>query len=75
MIPDTRAAGTLDRIQMSSSLSLSKQVVVIGSGATAMTIVPALADDRISVTMLQRSPTFVRIFAISPRFLIPIVIF
>ena len=36
-----------------------KQVVVIGSGATAMTLVPAMTDKAAHVTMLQRSPTFV----------------
>jgi monooxygenase len=36
-----------------------KRVVVIGSGATAMTLVPALAKDATKVTMLQRSPTYV----------------
>lgn len=37
-----------------------RRVVVIGSGATAMTLVPALADaGAASVTMLQRSPTYV----------------
>jgi monooxygenase len=36
-----------------------KRVVVIGSGATAMTIVPAMAPDVEHVTMLQRSPTYV----------------
>ena len=36
-----------------------KRVVVIGSGATAMTIVPALAEKAEHVTMLQRSPTYV----------------
>jgi monooxygenase len=36
-----------------------KRVVVIGSGATAMTLVPALAKDAAQVTMLQRSPTYV----------------
>ncbi|WP_432478085.1 flavin-containing monooxygenase [Nocardioides sp. GXQ0305] len=37
-----------------------RQVVVIGSGATAMTLVPALADGGAAqVTMLQRSPTYV----------------
>ena len=35
-----------------------KQVVVIGSGATAVTIVPVLAKTAAKVTMLQRSPTF-----------------
>ena len=36
-----------------------KRVVVIGSGATAMTLVPAMAKDAAHVTMLQRSPTYV----------------
>jgi len=36
-----------------------KQVVVIGSGATAVTLVPAMADTAAHVTMLQRSPTYV----------------
>ena len=36
-----------------------KKVVVIGSGATAMTLVPALASTASHVTMLQRTPTYV----------------
>ena len=36
-----------------------KEVVVIGSGATAMTLVPAMASTAKHVTMLQRSPTYV----------------
>ena len=36
-----------------------KRVVVIGSGATAITIVPAIADTTAHVTMLQRSPTYI----------------
>jgi len=36
-----------------------KRVVVIGSGATAMTLVPAMAGEAGHVTMLQRSPTYV----------------
>ncbi len=36
-----------------------KQVVVIGSGATAVTIVPEMAKNGAHVTMLQRSPTYV----------------
>lgn len=36
-----------------------KQVVVIGSGATAVTIVPEIANDVAHVTMLQRSPTYI----------------
>jgi cation diffusion facilitator CzcD-associated flavoprotein CzcO len=37
-----------------------KNVVVIGSGATAATVVPAMAETAAHVTMLQRSPTFFR---------------
>ncbi|WP_433280361.1 flavin-containing monooxygenase [Micromonospora sp. CA-244673] len=36
-----------------------KRVVVIGSGATAVTLVPAMAERAGHVTMLQRSPTYV----------------
>ncbi len=36
-----------------------QRVVIIGSGATAMTLVPALARTAAKVTMLQRSPTYV----------------
>ncbi|KQU56129.1 FAD-containing monooxygenase EthA [Sphingomonas sp. Leaf339] len=36
-----------------------QRVVVIGSGATAVTLVPALADKAAHVTMLQRSPSYV----------------
>jgi cation diffusion facilitator CzcD-associated flavoprotein CzcO len=36
-----------------------QRVVVIGSGATAMTLVPALAKTAAHVTLLQRSPTYV----------------
>ena len=43
-----------------TSLSyVNKRVVVIGSGATAVTIVPAMANDAAHVTMLQRSPSYV----------------
>jgi cation diffusion facilitator CzcD-associated flavoprotein CzcO len=38
---------------------VDKKVVVIGSGATAMTLIPAMADDVDHITMLQRSPTYV----------------
>ncbi len=37
----------------------NKRVVVIGSGATAVTLVPALAERAAHVTMLQRSPTYI----------------
>jgi monooxygenase len=36
-----------------------KRVVVIGSGATAITLVPAMAEAAAHVTMLQRSPTYI----------------
>ncbi|WP_293371274.1 NAD(P)/FAD-dependent oxidoreductase [Nevskia sp.] len=36
-----------------------KRVVVIGSGATAVTLVPAMAPDAAHVTMLQRSPSYI----------------
>jgi cation diffusion facilitator CzcD-associated flavoprotein CzcO len=36
-----------------------KKVVVIGSGATAMTLVPSMARDVDHIVMLQRSPTYV----------------
>jgi cation diffusion facilitator CzcD-associated flavoprotein CzcO len=36
-----------------------KRVVVIGSGATAVTLIPALADTAAHVTMLQRTPSYV----------------
>ncbi|HJO34955.1 MAG TPA: NAD(P)/FAD-dependent oxidoreductase [Gammaproteobacteria bacterium] len=46
--------------QWPTELAVSgKRVVVIGSGATAVTLVPALAAQGADVTMLQRSPTYV----------------
>lgn len=36
-----------------------KEVVVIGSGATAVTLIPAMADSAKHITMLQRSPSYV----------------
>jgi cation diffusion facilitator CzcD-associated flavoprotein CzcO len=36
-----------------------KRVAIIGSGATAMTLVPAMAKTAAQVTMVQRSPTYV----------------
>ena len=36
-----------------------KRVVVIGSGATAVTLIPAMARDTEHITMLQRSPSYV----------------
>jgi len=37
----------------------NKRVVVIGSGATAVTLVPAMAEKAAHITMLQRSPTYI----------------
>jgi monooxygenase len=36
-----------------------KKVVVIGSGATAVTLLPSMADEVEHITMLQRSPTYI----------------
>ena len=36
-----------------------KRVVVIGSGATAVTLIPSMADQTEHITMLQRSPSYV----------------
>jgi monooxygenase len=36
-----------------------KRIVIVGSGATAVTLLPALAQTAASVTMLQRSPTWI----------------
>ena len=36
-----------------------KEVVVIGSGATAITLIPSMADTVKHITMLQRSPTYI----------------
>ena len=38
----------------------NKRVIVIGSGATAATLIPAIAGECAHVTMLQRSPTYFR---------------
>jgi cation diffusion facilitator CzcD-associated flavoprotein CzcO len=37
----------------------NKRIVVIGSGATAITLVPAIAERAAHVTMLQRSPSYI----------------
>ena len=42
-----------------TSTYAGKRVVVIGSGATAVTLVPAMAERAAHVTMLQRSPTYI----------------
>jgi monooxygenase len=36
-----------------------KRIVVIGSGATAITLIPSLAEEAAHVTMLQRSPAYI----------------
>ncbi|MFT4201247.1 flavin-containing monooxygenase [Gordonia sp. (in: high G+C Gram-positive bacteria)] len=36
-----------------------KRVAVIGSGATAVTLVPSMADEAAHITMIQRSPTYI----------------
>jgi monooxygenase len=36
-----------------------KRVVVIGSGATAVTLIPAMAEETAHITMLQRSPSYI----------------
>ena len=46
----------------------NKKVVVIGSGATAVTIVPEMADKTSEITMLQRSPTYVGAFPNSDKY-------
>jgi monooxygenase len=53
-----------------------RRVVVVGSGATAVTLVPALSEKAASVTMLQRSPTYIMnlpnrngLFLLARRFL------
>ena len=38
---------------------INKRIVVVGSGATAVTLVPALAEKAAHVTMLQRSPAYI----------------
>ncbi len=45
-----------------------KKVVVIGSGATAISLVPALAERAAHVTMLQRSPTYMASMSAVPAF-------
>jgi cation diffusion facilitator CzcD-associated flavoprotein CzcO len=45
-----------------------KRVVVIGSGATAITVVPAMAREAAKVTMLQRTPTWISALPRKDRF-------
>ena len=51
---DWPAADGPDRLDLAG-----KRVVVVGSGATAVTLLPALAESAAHVTQLQRSPTYV----------------
>ena len=44
-----------------------KRIVVIGSGATAVTLVPALARSAAHVTTLQRSPTYIASLEATPQ--------
>lgn len=44
-----------------------KNIVVIGSGATAVTIVPVMAQEARHVTMLQRTPTWIRTIPTNDR--------
>ncbi|NKI40976.1 flavin-containing monooxygenase [Streptomyces physcomitrii] len=57
-------AGTLVHPQFwpedpKGELYAGKRVVIIGSGATAVTLVPAMAEKAARVTMLQRTPTWI----------------
>jgi monooxygenase len=45
-----------------------KRVVVIGSGATAVTLVPSMAEDAAHVTMLQRTPSYIVSLPAQDRF-------
>ncbi len=58
---ETSFAGTIVHPQhWPSDLDYAgKRVVVVGSGATAVTLVPAMAPDAAHVTMLQRTPSYV----------------
>ena len=68
-MPDTIATiGDTSRTFLVASVSTApsedldyrdKKVVIIGSGATAVTLLPELAKEAAHVTMLQRSPTYV----------------
>ena len=56
--PTSRAASSTRRPGRDDLDLKGKKVIVIGSGATAATLIPAIADDCAHVTMLQRSPTY-----------------
>ena len=54
----TRAASSTPNIGPGRSDYTGKDVVVIGSGATMATLVPAMAPECAHITVLQRSPTY-----------------
>lgn len=56
-----RFSGDVIRPQFwpSNYTHVNKKIVIIGSGATAVTLLPNLAEDAKHVTMLQRSPTYI----------------
>ncbi|WP_019140126.1 flavin-containing monooxygenase [Noviherbaspirillum massiliense] len=56
---DYRGAVVLPQFWPENLDYAGKRVVVIGSGATAVTLVPAMAETAAHVTMLQRSPSYV----------------
>ena len=57
--PDFRGRIVLPQFWPADLDHAGRRVVVIGSGATAVTLVPAMARTAAHVTMLQRSPTYV----------------
>ena len=57
----SRPRSCIRRPGLTISQTEGKQIVVIGSGATAATLIPNIADKCAHVTMLQRSPTFFRL--------------
>ena len=57
---NSRARSSIRRTGRTISTTRTRRCVVIGSGATAATLLPTIADDCAHVTMLQRSPTYFR---------------
>ena len=55
----SRAASSIPNSGRTDLEFAGKRIVVIGSGATAVTLVPALAETAAHVTMLQRSPSWI----------------
>ena len=56
--PDFEVTGS-DLGEITRDSLAGKRVVVIGSGATAATLIPAIASECAHATMLQRSPTYI----------------